>query len=394
MKSILCPFCFTKFNIQDVLFRCSNINCTDRTVDKVYDKFHALKSTSFGPMGRLFSPDTKPINRAFSFLNPPKEASCPTCDRKTNKRICPTCHSEQVYDPGTAREEIIAVIGGRSTGKSCYIAVLIQRLKNEFGQDFDASLMAIGDGTRTRYENDFYKPIFKDNKVIQPTQSGGTDASVKSPMVFRITINNQGKTRAINLVLFDTAGEDMRSLDSMSAEARYILYSDAIIFLLDPLQIESVREQLAGSNLPPFIEDAAPTPIVERLYELHEKQLGMKGNEKIKKPIAFTLAKIDTLFPIIDPGSVLHYASNHPGYLNLKDIQSVHTEISTYLQSWLGLNFNNIVKTQFQNYKYFGISAFGKPPIDDKTLNGVSPLRVEDPFLWILHELSLIKSKK
>jgi GTPase SAR1 family protein len=390
MKSILCPFCFSKFSSADILFRCNNISCPDRSIDKVYDSYQGMSS---GLIGRVFSPKISFFERNFNRSNLPREANCPACNRTTAKRICPICHFELMYDVGTSQEEIIAIIGGRSTGKSSYIAVLIQRLKNEIGADFNAAVMSIGDTTRNRYENDFYKPIFKDSKLIQATKSGGVDSLTKTPMIFRITIDNHGKRKAVNLVLFDTAGEDMRSIDLMSTEARYILHSDAIIFLLDPLQIDAVRQQLSSVDIPPLIPDAAPIPIVERLYELHEKEFGMKPGDKITKPIAFTLAKIDVLFPIIDSSSVLNYTSNHKGYLNLSDVQSVHTEISTYLQSWLGLNFNNLVKTHFQKYKYFGVSSFGKSPTNGR-INAISPLRTEDPLLWILHELSLIKAKK
>jgi hypothetical protein len=176
-------------------------------------------------------------------------------------------------------------------------------------------------------------------------------------------------------------------------EARYILYSDAIIFLLDPLQIDLIREQLPNAELPPEIRDAAPIPIVERLYEIHQQHFNLKSEEKMKKPIAFVLAKIDALDSLIDPGSVLYYTSNHQGALNLADSQSVHTEISSYLQAWLGPNFNNLTNIHFKNFKYFGISALGAPPVNGE-INSVSPLRVEDPLLWILSELSLIKTKK
>jgi GTPase SAR1 family protein len=388
---MLCPFCLNKINPSEILFRCNNSSCPDRKTDNVYDKY---QGASAGVIGRVIQPEKKFLGLNVTRFSSPREANCPSCNRTTYKRICPTCHFELLYDAGTTEEEIIAVIGGRSTGKSSYISVLVHRLKNEVGKDFNASVMAIGDATRERYQNNFYKPIFQDKRLIQATRSGSVDSSTKTPMVFRITIENQGSRKAVNLVLFDTAGEDMRSLDLMSAEARYILYSDAIIFLLDPLQIETVREQLPAEVLPPLLPDAEPIAIVERLYELHEKQLGMKPSDKIKKPVAFTLAKIDALFPIIDPGSVLHYTSNHRGYLNLSDIQSVHTDISTYLESWLGSNFNNLVKTHFRNHKYFGISSFGKSPATNGEINGISPLRTEDPLLWILKELSLIKAKK
>lgn len=390
MKSVLCPFCFNKFSTAEIQFRCINQKCSGRGEDKTYEKY---QGSSLGVMGQGFLPQTNLFSKAMNRLNSQREATCPTCDRVTSKRICPACHFELMYDTGTTKEEVIAVIGGRGTGKSSYISVLIQRLKNEVGSDFNAAVMAIGDITRERYENDFYKPIYRDKKQIKGTQSGNVNAITKTPMVFRVTLENKGRRRAVNLVLFDTAGEDMCSLDLMSAEARYILYADAIIFLLDPLQIESVREQLPEDDLPPFLLDAAPIPIVERLYEIHQQHFKLKSEEKIKKPIAFALAKIDTLYSIIDPSSVLRYTSNHRGALNLADTQSVHTEISSYLQTWLGPNFNNLTHSQFKNYKYFGISALGAPPVNGE-VGSVSPLRVEDPLLWILSELSLIKTKK
>jgi GTPase SAR1 family protein len=391
MKTVLCPFCFNKFGAAQIEFRCTNSSCSDRTVDVIYDKYQGIKSGS--PMGKVFTLQTNLLSKVMGRISSAREAKCPTCTRTTAKRVCPICHFELMYDTGTTQEEVIAVIGGVSTGKSSYISVLIQRLKNEVGADFNAAIMAIGDSTRERYRNDFYKPIYQDRTIVKKTQSGALNSRTKIPMVFRITIDDKGRRRAVNLVLFDTAGEDMGSMDLMSTEARYILYSDAIIFLLDPLQIDSVREQLPKADLPIELPDAAPLPIVERLYELHQQHFNMKSEEKIKKPIAFALAKIDALYSIIDPSSVLRYTSNHQGALNLSDTQSVHTEISSYLQAWLGPNFNNLTNIHFKNYKYFGLSALGAPPVNGN-VGSVSPLRVEDPLLWILSELSLIKTKR
>jgi hypothetical protein len=208
MKSILCPFCFNKFSTAQIEFRCVNIKCPDRVEDKIYEKYQGYSS---GAMGAVFTPQTNLLSKAMGRISSLREANCPTCTRTTSKRVCPVCHFELMYDTGTTQEEVIAVIGGRSTGKSSYISVLIQRLKNEVGADFNAAIMAVGDLTRERYENDFYKPIYRDRKVIQATQSGSRNARTKIPMVFRITIDNKGKRKAVNLVLFDTAGEDMGS---------------------------------------------------------------------------------------------------------------------------------------------------------------------------------------
>ncbi len=388
MANLLCPFCFTKSQLTDLLFRCNNSRCSGRVEDPIYADFQGLFKPDI--MGQVFSPPTNFLKKAIG--EAPKKANCPTCKQESFKRICPKCHYELMYDAGSTEEKIIAIIGGRSSGKSTYIATLMNRLENEVGRNFRASVSCKGDRTRDRYKA-LHEILYKKQELLQPTQTAATEAETKTPMVFRITFNQNNKLKAVNLVLFDTAGEDMESLDVLSTEARYIGYADAIIFLLDPLQIPAIRQQLPDSELPKEISNAEPRYIVERLHELHEKLLNLKPNDKITKPVAFTLAKVDALFPIIDPSSVLNHTGEHLGYLNLPDVQSVHTEISTYLQNWLDLSFSNIVDVGFKNHQFFGVSALGKAPVKGK-VETIASLRVEDPLLWIFHQFGMIKGKK
>ncbi|MDV2998282.1 MAG: hypothetical protein N4J56_007987 [Chroococcidiopsis sp. SAG 2025] len=388
-KEILCPFCFERTDAFKLLFRCINSRCPGQLEDKIYAEFQGLAMPP--KMGLTFLPEKKGLGRFLGNANNIREANCPTCQRETSKRACPKCHSELKYVGDNIDEKMIAVIGGRSSGKSSYIAVLINRLENEIGKNFNAGVLADSDRTRKRYEDGFYNRIFREKKTLVPTQSATTDSRVKTPMVFRVTFNNGGKRKAINIVLFDTAGEDMANTDIMSTEARYICEADGIIFLLDPLQIETVRE-LVPDNLPDRVPDADPTRIVERLYQLHEEKGKIKSGQNLTKPVAFTFSKSDALFSIIDPSSALHHSGEHFGYLNLSDLQSVDTEIATYLEEWMGSIFKNKVK-HFDCYQYFAVSAFGKAPDGDR-LDSISPLRVEDPLLWVFNQFKLIEAKK
>jgi len=389
MSTILCPFCFNKSKKADLQFRCGNVKCSGMTPDLQYAAYQG--SSPKDKKGQVFTPSSGLINKLLGKTL--KKANCPTCQRETFKRVCPTCHYELGYDAGETNEKMIAVIGGRSSGKSIYITTLIHRLENEVGRNFQAGVMFIGDSTRERYTKTMKEPLFDKKDILKPTQTAASNVETKTPMVIRVTFNVKNKLNAVNLVLFDTAGEDMKSLDTMSSEARYICCSDAIIFLLDPLQIKSVRQQLSESVLPKELPDVEPSYLVQRLCELHQQQLNLKPTAKINKPIAFTLAKADALFPLIDAGSILHRSGDHLGYLNLSDVQSVHTEISAYLETWLELSFTNNVKTQFQNYRFFGISALGQAPINDR-VERINSLRVEDPLLWIFNQFGFIKGKK
>ena len=183
----------------------------------------------------------------------------------------------------------------------------------------------------------------------------------------------------------------MQSLDALSTEARYICFASGIIFLLDPLQIDAVRQQVPAEILPKLDPQADPIHIVERLRELFERQFRLPAARKVDIPVAFVLAKADTLLPIIDPGSPLHLAGDHFGYFNQADAQSVHTEIWNYLASWMGERFSNRVEADFKTFQYFGVSSLGKTPDISGGLTTVAPMRVEDPFLWLLHRFGIIK---
>lgn len=391
--TITCPFCFEVFPSQSAMFRCSNPRCSGREEDTVYSEALGVRTP---PTGRAFSaaPRSGLLSR---FSQEMPKAACDKCGKDTNVRICPSCHFELSHDAGLIDDYVIAIIGAKGTGKGHYLATLIHRLEHEVGTQFQAGLLRVGDVTRRRFKNDYEQPLFLRKEALEATLSGAVNLSVKVPMVFRLTIRDGRNTQAINLSFFDSAGEDMGSLDAMSIQAKYICHAAGIVFLLDPLQIDSVRQQLQGCpgvRLPPFDPDAEPASIVERLRELFERQQSLRATAKVKTPVAFALSKIDMVMPILAPGSALLRTGEHFGYYNLSDSQSVHTEVWNYLQNWMGPGFDNRVASAFDKYRYFAVSALGRSPDEKGKLEAISSIRVEDPFLWLLCEMGLIKGRK
>lgn len=389
-NKVTCPFCFHQFGLDDAKYRCINSRCPKREADTVYGTARGMSAAPI--MGRVFEHEKGGWRQRA--LGSSKGQKCDACSQTTGKRICPECHFELSHDVGQLSEYVIAIIGGRNTGKGHYIATLIQRLESEVGRQFKFSLRMLGDDTRRRFEEDYYTPLFRKKGLIPPTVSAVVDSQVKLPMVFRLTFGDGKRLRALNLSFFDSAGEDMESLDTMSTEARYICYASGIVFLLDPLQIDAVRERLPEEYLPPRYPYAEPQYIIERLRELFERQLELPATTKIKTPVAFVLSKVDSLLPLIDPSSALFMTGEHFGHFNLTDSQSVHTEIWNYLQAWTGAGISNRVETNFETFHYFGVSSLGRMPDRSGKLETVSPIRVEDPFLWILYQLDLVKGQK
>lgn len=384
-RKTICPFCFHAFTLSTMRFRCLAPTCKGRETDTIYAEVRGSEAVT---MGRVLLPGKVPFG---SF---PHEAICDACNTISHTRLCPFCHFELPHDVGQVDQRIIAIIGGRATGKTHYIASLITRLQHEVGKNFGFTVRMLGDQTQERWERDFYTPLFVRKTILQPSRPAEIDPEIKSPLIFRLTFNGSRYRRVLNLSFFDSAGEDMGSLVTMALQNRYITYADGIIFLLDPLQIPNVRQQLPSANFPPADLKASPEYIVGRLRDLFEREHRLRPTQKVKVPIAFTLSKIDTLFPLLEPGSEFHHAGHLARSFDLDDVQSVHSEILTYLSLWMNPNFCNIIHNSFARYNYFGISSLGEQPDQNNRLSAINPIRVEDPFLWILYQFGLIRGKK
>ena len=264
----------------------------------------------------------------------------------------------------------------------------------KWGKNFGFTVQMLDENTQERWERDFFTPLFMKRTVLQPTQPAAIDAQVKAPLIFRLTWVQGNVERALNICFFDSAGEDMTSFTAISTHNRYICRADGIIFLLDPLQIPDLRPKLHKTALPPIDTKASPERIVVLLRRLFEEQLHLSSTSSAKVPIAFTLSKIDMLFPLLDPGSALCRPAEHNGYLDLDDVQGVSTEVENYLRSWIDSNFCDFMNASFPVHHYFGVSSLGSEPDAHNHLSTVSPRRVEDPFLWLLYKLGMIKGRK
>ncbi len=99
------------------------------------------------------------------------------------------------------------------------------------------------------------------------------------------------------------------------------------------------------------------------------------------------------LEPIVDAGSALLRPGAHQGALNLAEVQAVVAEVASYLRSWLTHSFCDTIESRFPNNMYFGVSSLGKQRNVRKQLEVVEPLRVEEPFLWLLYKLGFMRGR-
>ena len=401
-KSFVCPYCFEENDLYKIKFRCQNdpVKCAP-VADEVYGDF---RGSSSPPMKqRVFEIPNASGNMAsvkdYVKFKLPKQLPCPSCKENSQLRVCPHCHSELPYTIGDYKDLTIAVIGAKEAGKSHYVAVLIRQIKHYLGRLFNANLQPINDETINRYREDFYNPVYRNREVISATRSARAQFDTRVPLVYTFSFmkkNFLGKSKISNvstLTFFDTAGEDLDSEELMRTENKYIYNSQGIILLIDPLQISEIRHELEGAGVSLPQQNTESEDIISRVANLVRKAKGLRVDKPIDIPIAIAFSKIDAIRKIVSPNSPLTKGSSHEGFFNIDDFVSLNTEVSSLLEKKADSPILQQVKHNFSTYAFFGLSALGTNPHGSGKIAKVRPLRVEDPFLWLLHHHKLIKGK-
>ena len=407
MSKLTCPYCFEQFSFWQIQFRCLGTNPAN-CVFEPDAKLAKYEKLQIPPLrGRIFQPDST-VWRTLRWTltgSSGKALRC-NCGERTWE-VCPFCHHDLPTGFAEVKTKTIALIGAKDSGKSNYIAVLIHELfSDNIGARFDSSIFAWdkdwqGEDTPKRYREHFKRYIYDDNIVIPGTLSARTKTN--KPLVYKFDVTrrssfpaHRSKSKHVSIMsFFDTAGEDLDSIDVMSTEAKYIANSDGIVLLLDPLQMSQVRDRLKGSvNLP--LKYSEPIDIVGKTIELIQRFKGLSGQQtKINIPLAVTFSKVDEIRRFFDPGSPIREVPNHDGYFDLTDAERVSESIKAHLQKWEGGNLDRACQSHFQTYSYFGISALGaSPDASGRLALGAAPFRVVDPILWILHKQGIIPGKR
>jgi hypothetical protein len=324
---------------------------------------------------------------------------CPQCSMGTSRRVCPHCHMDQPHATNEHRNRIFAVIGEKETGKSHYIAVLIDQMRNRTGPALGYSLVPDDDFTAKAYHDLYYDPLFNKKTTIETTQPANVRASPR-PLVYSLQRLKPGtkKIDRITLVFFDTAGEDLNAEDTMATVNKYIYRSDGIILLLDPLQLSGVRAQVARSVELPTPGMGAPD-MLARVVRLIETGKDLSTTATFSIPIAVSFSKFDAVKPLIaDSGANLLRTPDHSRGFDLGDRRASGDELESLVVEWMqdshglgqGAGFVSQLKTRFQKQGFFAVSALGHSPVHQR-IAAISPWRVEDPLLWLLHENGLIE---
>ena len=376
MLTTRCPHCFDELHPDRHAFRCTG-SCPE-TLDEPL-------STARG---------TDELGRPVISTTDPGGAVCGDCDVPTTTEVCPRCHYELLPGWRATTTTCLAAAGARSSGKSIYLAVLVKQAER-WCERHGQALVPADARTDQAYQRIYEEPLYETRRIIAPTPSAQVrQAPQREPLVF--DMGSYGGRHHM-LVLRDVAGEDLESTSTPIGPFQFFARADAVVFLFDPLRLDTVRGQLEGVIAPQQqVAGGDPLDVLRNLVRLMRS--GAPFGERLKTPLAVVLAKFDSLTELADvEGGPLSAVMANPGAafnrdesLELgydhRDAALLQAEVESLMSRLQARPLLNLVDTSFELRQLFAVSALGALPFDADRVSprGIAPFRVLDPLKWAL----------
>lgn len=395
---IVCPHCFNKFSPDEVMFRAAHSREDDEGYCLQEDERLNAYLERFGLEG---SDELEAVIDPLQFPEANKgyvdEVLISLRDKynvETKKRLCPYCHNDLPYSAGRAPSNIIAIIGASQVGKSVYMASLIHTLETVTAHNFEAACMPINSETSRRFRSQYMDPLFAQNTLIESTQK----ERKQEPFIYQFKFKDTSKA-PLSLVFFDVAGEGMVEEEYLELYANHIKNAEAILFLVDPLQLSTIRTKIRlGQEEGDFTSQYQESRDV--VVTLAENFIGRQEEGRTPIPTAIVVTKSDMLESLatedgqyISKDSSIFKNYTHKQYFDLEAYETINDEVKHFIEQ-VDLAFMDAIEVHFNNVSYFAISSLGQNPVNGYLEGVIQPMRVDEPFLWLLYKLGYIEGKR
>jgi hypothetical protein len=344
-------------------------------------------------------PDLGPIynaTRPCGYRGPlPSAAEAAAALKAPAVEICPVCHGVLPDNWRQGHAVCIAMAGAPGTGKSTYLAVLINQLQllcESLGVSMEPATRTTADAYARHYE----APLYTQRGLIPPTPTIQDLAPPRRESLIFSVGSWHGRRRFV--VIRDAAGEDLEAADLHAPPFRYFGNADAIFSMFDPLRIKAIRDQLHDLLPDQFYGVGDPRPVLSNLL----RAIGT-GRPKL----AVILSKFDALQALSNvEGSDWSHIMSHAGAAYLRDNsasrcyddgdgQLLHEEARSLLLRLHGAAIVTAIENPSSGsrlvHRYFAVSALGQAPAGRRVNSrGIAPFRCVDPLRWVTSAVGVL----
>ncbi len=281
---------------------------------------------------------------------------------------CPSCGTD-VKDGGNHVDVCIPVVGGRSSGKTCFIS---------------QAITAIGEcAPSLNLEYEYSATDYDDYEQNAQGMEQGylPDATSDLRLKYYQFYLSPENAKLKNLIsLCDVAGEVYSNKDNLGGQIGY-KYANAFLMVVDPLSVERFRREMSKSADPVdygYSNDRLDE-VLSMLISTLENMFCITSKDMLKTTVAVVFSKCDApgIDSLIGKEAVDKYIRSNE-VKSRYDVQNIVCE--QFLKSYGEANFLNTLKSKFKSVQFFTSSALGHnqdgtPFVSDG---------VEDPVLWLI----------
>lgn len=312
-----------------------------------------------------------------------KKARCPASGFETRVRLCPKCHKSLHSTFAEGKERRLTLLGAADSGKSNYIAVLVQEIGESIGSRLNFAFGRWSDDTNEIYRA-YYDAVYVRGQIVEKTDRVRSRSSVVAPMVFGLQSSLRSGPGDIlaTFSFFDPPGEGLMNDRDVERFHKSVFNSDGLVLLIDGEKL--LRN---GKGFGAFTEATKVLEVVARRLDADRS-----WSKRLLPYLAIALSKSDLLGGLEDiPERALERPSYDRGF-DQSDFRIVSSGVERLIRRNGGGNFCNIAQATFgrDHVGFFAVSAFGCAPDRNKNLPKVEPVRVVDPFLWLMSETGIL----
>jgi hypothetical protein len=308
-----------------------------------------------------------------------------TLGRKDLSRYCPYCRTPLHRGIGKGSNVHIPLVGGPSVGKTNYMIMSIQELRQALKTVYDISVS---------FPDPTHQHIFQQGLHLLARGRVLPMTSDQIPSAFNMLFKAPRLLFQEKLLyLYDVQGEAFGSMERLSRQ-EYYKYTKGIIFMIDLFsipkyydehrrEIEAVRTSLRPATL--GVEET-----YDRMIEMLDSTVGFRNRFSI--PVAVVVNKVDALNLEDEIGEVAAqtYMQQHP---SISRDEAMTTVVREFLLKYGLENFVHNLEARFTYRRYFSCSALGRLPSPIDTSPFV-PVRVLEPLVWLLTSARAFKGKQ
>lgn len=393
--ALVCPYCWNRFNPEDVLFVASH---PDLLGDPVLgtDELQRFLPTRFTPEGLAID--------AGGVVSP--------------DMACPICHMRMPSSVMNQPPLFMSIVGAPGSGKSYFLASAVWKLRTTLPKQFGISFMDV-DAVTNQWLNDYeeklffqvdeegYQTIAKTDmsapSVYRQIRLNNMQVSLPLPSLFSLHANGDFKATPglpanRTLVLYDNAGEHFQAgADSAAAPGtKHLVHAEGIVFLFDPTEDPRFRPVLTrnASSVPFSSKTHRQDVLLIEMIGRIRKHLGLSSNDRIRKTVIVGISKADLLseFLQLDAEPWRALPGNKGAVLDMQVISTMSGAVRTLMEKFAP-EIVATVESFAESVLYVPNSALGHHPSKQGVRPAdIKPRWVEVPLLYILSRLGYVKT--